>query len=369
MSQASNNTPQNSSNHDLVAELTSLGALKVIDPLDVPYWERLSAWSRLASGAYAAKTMKAFRFDWKIFVRFCVDYGFKPLPAAPETVRLFILSSIKFIERDVLDGELLEMITLIEEELRQNGVGRVKSPCRITTLDRYLSSISAAHRAADLPNPRHSEKVRLAFKQARRVSDGKPNQRSPVRINHIEAIAALPCETLRDEQDVLLALVAYQTGARGAAVCRIGVNDIDWREGYAFVNIWREKTDQSNTGRYRRLGLETSARLREWISKNGMISGPVFRGATGPNTLGKKTITTNTVRAAIKRAMVRIGESSDNIGAHSLRIGGAQDLRANKFSMVDIMSYGDWKTERMPARYARELDAEEEGITKVSKNL
>lgn len=353
----------------VLAHIRALNALSVVAPEDVIYWEKVYQWSEQAAGAYAEKTAKAFASDWKIFVGFCTQWGRKPLPASPDTVRLFILAHVRYLQRDVLDADLKRSIQLIEDELAAAGVGRSTTPCKIATLERWLASISAAHRAAELTNPRHTEPVRLALRKAKRVSDGKQKQKDPVRLSHLEQLIALPCASLRDEQDVLLALVAYQTGARSAALVRIGVNDIEWDGDSAYVDIWREKTDQDNEGRVRKLSSGTSARLHAWLSKNELTEGPVFRGVLGKGVLLDTPLSTATVRAAVKRVMARIGERWDNVAAHSLRIGGAQDLRSRKSSMTDIMAYGDWKNPTMPARYTAKLDADEEGIVDIAKSL
>lgn len=352
-----------------LTHIRALNALPVVEPEDVPYWEKMYAWSKLAAGAYAAKTADAFRSDWPKFVAFCVRWGRKPLPAAPDTVRLYILSSIRYLERDVLDADVRASIQLIEDELAEAGIDRSPTPCKITTLERWLSSISAAHRAAEVMNPRESQAVQLALKKAKRVSDGSPKQKDPLRREHLKRIIALPCRSLRDEQDVLLALVIYQTGARSAAIVRIGVNDLHWEGRCAFIEIWREKTDQDNKGRLRKLSLGTSERLRAWLSKNGIVKGPVFRGVLGKAKLLDAPLTTLSVRAAMKRVMAKIGEPWHNITAHSVRIGGAQDLRAQNKSMADIMAYGPWKNATMPARYTAKLDAADEGIVDLAKDL
>src|SRR3954466_13297002 len=50
----------------------------------------LSSWAELAQGAFAKNTQRAWRADWRVFLRYCVSANVSPLPAAATTVRHFL---------------------------------------------------------------------------------------------------------------------------------------------------------------------------------------------------------------------------------------------------------------------------------------
>jgi hypothetical protein len=71
-----------------------------------------------------ANTVRARRFDWRMFIKFCAERHYTPLPAAPVVVRDFLATSFPAAQ-----------------------------PKSVATVERYLSTIAYAHALADLPDP------------------------------------------------------------------------------------------------------------------------------------------------------------------------------------------------------------------------
>jgi len=69
-------------------------------------------------------TVRARRSDWRIFIRFCIERHYTPLPDAPVVVREFLEASFGGAE-----------------------------PNSVATVERNLSTIAHAHTLADLPDP------------------------------------------------------------------------------------------------------------------------------------------------------------------------------------------------------------------------
>ena len=55
----------------------------------------------------------------------------------------------------------------------------------------------------------------------------------------------------------------------------------------------------------------------------------------------------------------------DGISGHSARVGSAQDLVKQGATLPDLMQVGRWADEKMPARYSKEISAEDNAIMRL----
>ncbi len=341
-------------------------ALSSID--DHAYYDRLLRWQAEAEGAFSRKTWLSIQYDWKIFLEFCRKNQLSPLPAKPSTIRHFILSHIKYATHE--DPEIEQNIKLIETELAQANIARASNPRSPSTISRYISTISAAHRGADAPNPALIEGVKLALKKARRVASQKQTQAESIHFSDMEKIRKLPKCSLRELSDMVIASIAFDTGLRRHRIARISISDlVILKDGNALIEVERDKTDREP--KYKPISAQSLSLANEWIERSGITNGPLLRAVKGnhtSSTLGSSAISGDAIQSAMKRCMKRIGASPDRIkkiSGHSCRIGGAQYLRENDMSTTEIMHYGDWKTPIMPLRYTKHLDASKSGMARL----
>jgi site-specific recombinase XerD len=131
-------------------------------------------------------TLRALRSDWRMYLRFCDANGYLPLPSSPAVVTRFV------------------------EQAYGLGVGR-----SVSTVERYLTTISRAHTVSNLPDPTRAVQVKDAF---RHLSRGRPAKQPKCALRWTHITYALehlqsgnPAWDLRAK--ALLAL-AYSTMAR-----------------------------------------------------------------------------------------------------------------------------------------------------------
>jgi len=351
--------------NQLVGYLADRGVLALTPVTDMRYWVTLIEWSATSAvGVYADATARRRAQDWARFVAWCARWQRQPLPADATTVRLYILAHIRYLARVQLPPDLVGFIDHIETELAQAGVERAEKPLKIASLARYVNSIAEAHRRAEAPDPTVQGPAHDALRLARRVSDGEQQQRDPIQHHHLDAMLALPCVTPREQQDVLLVAMAYETGQRVGAVAQIAVEDVTYApDGGAEVKIFRHKTTQQNKPIRKQISPALVARLQAWLALTGIDAGPVFRPLAGRRNqlknLPPTALSTNAIRAAMKRCMARIGVADLGlIGGHSTRIGGALDLMEHGCTLDELMRHGNWHGTAMPLRYTqRHTDA------------
>jgi site-specific recombinase XerD len=343
-SKAIENSPSPTAGGDLLAPRSSYTALEI---------ERLfEADSPLLRGdpyslAAPLNTVRARRSDWRVFIRFCAERHYAPLPAAPVVVR-----------------EFLEM-----------SFGGVASKS-VATVERYLSTIAHAHTLADLPDPTKTSQVKGAY---RHLARGKPSSqpKAALRGAHIRyALEHLETESPSwDLRAKALLATAYSTMARRAELVALRSQDLAFNleagDGVALIRNTKAGREES-----RYLSLDAVRHLSAWLEHARIKEGAVFRRFTPRGTIGQIAIAPQEVARIIQRvgkmlnAAQPFGEHAwpaDHISGHSTRIGAAHDLAANGIDLTSIMHSGGWNDPKMPRYYTRELAARESGMARMMK--
>jgi site-specific recombinase XerD len=292
-------------------------------------------------------TVRARRSDWRMFMRFCAERHYMPLPAAPIVVREFLEQSFQGAD-----------------------------PKSTATVERYLSTIAHAHTLAEFPDPTKTARVKGAY---RHLARGRPGSQPKAALRGAHIAYAL--ERLKTENPAwdlrakALLAVAYCTMARRAELVALQVADLslnaDAGNGVALIHNTKAGREES-----RYLSAEAVRWLKAWLDSAGIKDGAVFRRFTPRGTVGQNSIAPQEVARIIQRvgkslnAHDRFGESkwpTEHISAHSTRIGAAHDLAASGIDLTSIMHSGGWTDPKMPRYYTRELAAGESGMARMMK--
>jgi site-specific recombinase XerD len=329
---------------DLLARHSSYTALEI-----ERLFEADSALLRENPYALAAplNTVRARRSDWRVFIRFCAERHYTPLPAAPVVVREFLEASFGGAE-----------------------------PKSVATVERYLSTIAHAHTLADLPDPTKTAQVKGAY---RHLARDRPNSQPKAALRGSHITYAL--EHLRtknppwDLRARALLAVAYCTMARRAELVALRVEDLSINteagDGSALIRNTKAGREES-----RYLSREAVMWLKAWLCHAQIKGGMVFCRFTPTGKVGQSAIAPQEVARIIQRvgrtlnAQHGSGEHAwpaDLISAHSTRIGAAHDLAASGIDLTSIMHSGGWNDPKMPRYYTRELAAQESGMARMMK--
>ena len=166
-------------------------------------------------------TVRARRSDWHVFIRFCAERHYTPLPAAPVVVREFLEASFGGAE-----------------------------PRSVATVERYLSTIAHAHTLTDLPDPTKTAQVKGAY---RHLARDRPNSqpKAALRGSHI-TYALEHLKTKNPAWDLrarALLAVAYCTMARRAELVALRVEDLSFNadagDGVALIKNTKAGREES----------------------------------------------------------------------------------------------------------------------------
>jgi integrase len=304
---------------------------------DVPaVADRLAEYQRDAEGAFSENTQRAIKADTSTFAEWCGRHGYTSLPADAATVKAFL--------RDMADQ---------------------RAPA---TLRRYLSSIAHLHRAAELPDPTKTQKVRLAMKAIARERGTRQRQAHGLTMGLVDRLLDAAPDTLRGKRDAALLAVAYSTLARRSELVALNVKDVEFAEdGSGTVLIRRSKADQEGQGSVRYVDPKAVRTVAEWLSAAGIEAGPLFRSTPKGGKVGGRLHGSDVPRAFKRLALaanVKV-ELVQGISGHSTRVGAAQDLVGDGANLPEVMQVGGWRSSQMVARYTEHQAAHNSAMARM----
>ena len=281
-----------------------------------------------AAASRADNTRRAYRSDWAAFSTWCHGQDLAPLPAAPETVALYLAS--------------------------RADLGR-----KASTVSRSLAAISEAHLAAGLSSPRGSSAVKAVLGGIRRTQGTDPSQKSPLLPGELKAmLEALPQST-SGARDRALLLLGFCGAFRRSELVGLNAEDIVQVDDGLKITLRRSKTDQEGEGR--KVGLpfgSTSSTcpvraFTAWTEEAQITSGAIFKSINRHGHLGKR-LTGRAVALVVKRAARLAGLDESRLAGHSLRAGLATAAAAAGKSERAIMRQTGHRSERMVRKYVRD---------------
>lgn len=278
--------------------------------------------------AKAANTVRAYRADWRDFAAWCEERGLQPLPAAPETVALYV-------------AHLAD-------------AGR-----KASTIQRRLSAISQAHQAAGHESPTKSAAVRAVWAGIRRERGTAQEGKAPVVTEDIRAMVAALSEGLIGIRDRALLLVGFAGAFRRSELVGLDVEDVEFAREGLVVRIRRSKTDQEGQGHV--IGIPYGSNpatcpvraLRAWLKASGINSGPVFRPVNRHGQVLPRRLSDKAVALIVKRAAEAAGLDPARYAGHSLRAGFATAAAAAGAPERAIMAQTRHKSVTVARRYIR----------------
>lgn len=283
----------------------------------------------LTENAQSPATIRAYRSDWGHFTAWCATHQLCPLPAAPETVALYL-------------AELAGVKTA-------------------ATIRRRLSTISQAHQRIGHDTPTATALVRQTLKGIFRTFGTAAAGKAPARTELIRTmVGTLDLERLIGVRDRALLVMGFAGAFRRSEIVALDVPDITQvAEGLA-VDIRWSKTDQEGEGL--KVGLPYGSdqltcpvrAFQAWLEASGIPSGPIFRPVTKGGALGLRRLSANAVADVVKRTAQRAGIDPDDLAAHSLRVGLITSAAEAGVLERDIMRHSRHNSIPVMRRYIRD---------------
>jgi len=297
-------------------------------PSAPPAIARLQSQARdFITAARSENTARAYRSDWADFTAWCSDHGAEPLPAAPDTIALYITDRA--------------------------------ATCKPSTIQRRIVAISQAHQAAGYDTPTTAAVVRTVWRGIRRTVGTAYEQKNAATIDIIRAMVGTLPATVAGCRDRAILLLGFAGAFRRSELVALDMDDLDFHADGVTVTIRRGKTDQEAAGRmvgipYGRNPKTCPVRaLVAWIEELSETTGPVFRAVTCRGNIAAARLSDRSVALTVKKAAKAAGYDPAGFAGHSLRSGLATSAAAAGVAERDIMAQTGHTSERMVRRYIR----------------
>lgn len=280
----------------------------------------------------APNTIKAYRSDWKYFVAWCEKRKVNPMPAAPETVAVYI--------------------AFLADQGR-----------KAATIQRKITAISQAHIAAGFDSPTKTAEVRTTWQGIRRLLGTAPKQKKAASVDILKAILEpIGDHKLLDVRNRALLLIGWNGGLRRSELANLDLDDIEFSDEGLALLIRRSKTDQDGLGRRIGIPFGRNAKtcpvraLQKWIQAAGIREGALFRSVNRHGRVQTKRLTGDGVAYIIKEACERAGFDKKEFAGHSLRRGFITTAAKKGKSEASIMRQTGHKSIQIMRRYIEEAN-------------
>lgn len=264
--------------------------------MDLPQSDLLHESERLAGAVLAARTIKEYGKDWKVFDQWCRAAQREPLPADSDTLAMFIAQSLE--------------------------------TKKIRTILRYCCAILHYHRSLGHGDP-DMKRASAILNGAQRLRGERPVQKTPLSVAQLREMV----ESLADEEeprrtrDRAVLLFGFATALRRSSIAAARLEHVRFTPEGMIVHVPREKQDQEGKGR--EIGVPLARdhtvcavrALQSWLDRRGREPGWLFDGLRNGIFRPDRPMHHNTVAAIVKRAVRSIGLDPARYAGHSLRAG------------------------------------------------
>ena len=301
---------------------------------------------------YADNSIRQLKTNWKRFLEWCIEHDYNALPAASETVELFLESKKSELHRNTLKG--------------------------------FAWAISKTHRITGCPDPMLDEVVRdkmVAILRKKVKKGERITQASPFHEHHLDKITVKwrhsPSLSLRRNLSILT--TAYETMLRSHELANIKFGDLAYEgDGTAVLTIPITKSNHSGEPDTAILSREAVEIITEYLDMAQLDSSDpeahLFVGISKHNTafrpkkknenneLIHKPLTTQTIEVVFNQAWAELNLGRMGIPTftgHSARVGACQDLLREGYTILQVQQAGRWSTPAMVMRYGRGILAKE----------
>lgn len=277
---------------------------------------------------HSPATRRAYTSDARIFAAWCAARGLDALPAAPETVVLFVSSEA------------------------QAGI-------RYSTISRRVAAIRYAHALAGHESPTGRDLVKGALSGIRRTIGVAPMQKAPATVERVADMVRACPDTLGGRRDRALLLLGFAGAFRRSELVGLHVEDLEETPEGLRVRIRRSKTDQEGAGQVVPVlngpRLRVVEAIKAWRESAGITSGPLFRPLAKGGRVLPQSLSTKSVAEIVKAYAGRAGLDAERFAGHSLRAGfltSAAEAGASVFKMMEVSRHKSLETVRGYVRSA-----------------
>ena len=280
----------------------------------------------LVTPDHAPATERAYAHDWADFAAFCARHSLAELPAAPQTLALYL----KTLET--------------RRSRSPAGIGAGTAGLALPTLRRRLAAIASRHATAGQESPTDHPLVRKLLRRYSRTRGTAVKKKDPLLIERVPAILLAMPDDLPALRDRALLLLGYAGAFRRSELVALDVGDLRFSAAGLYVWIGAAKNDPRKKGRELYVPRLPStgpaaelcavSALEHWLAIIG-ADGPVFRTFDLRGQLTVNRLDPGDVARILRRRAIAAGIAG-NFAGHSLRRGFITNAAKTKIPVESI---------------------------------
>jgi site-specific recombinase XerD len=277
----------------------------------------------------AENTVRGYQSDWRAFCKWCFGHGrLCALPADAETVAVYIAECAEHL--------------------------------RVGSIERRLSAIAEAHRAAGRDSPTLSGIVKNTLKGIRRTLGTAQSRKAAAVTEEIRQMIEVADGGTIGARDRALIMLGFAGAFRRSELVGLNIEDCVFSRDGLTVTLRRSKTDQHGAGR--KIGIPYGSNpqtcpvrtIHVWFEAAAIISGPLFRSMNRHGYVTARRLSGIDVARVVKKLAGRAGLDVKKYAGHSLRAGHATSAAIAGASERSIMNQTGHRSVQMVRRYIRE---------------
>jgi integrase len=256
--------------------------------------ERMSDQARASR---AGTTWAAYGRDWKLWQAWAAQHGSSDMPADVEAVAAFLSD--------------------------------LSATRKLSSLRRYLASISVAHQAKGIKFDAGAPPIKTIMRRIAREKTGDVRRVKPFMPRH--ALGAIEtASTLVEVRDAAMLAFGVAMAGRRSEIAGLdwlsrgsGDGVVELTEHGATVRLFKSKTMKG--GEPEEIAVQDGPALRAvglWVERAGIAPGSaLFRGIGNRGRVSPDRLHDSSIARAVKRAAAAAGLDADAFSGHSLRAG------------------------------------------------
>jgi site-specific recombinase XerD len=304
----------------------------------------------------AEATLQSYRSDWDLFLAWCSERRYRPLPATPATVAAFLTELAT------------KGFTPAADQITKTGKLRIRrepKPLKRATIDRRLAAIVFAHRMAKVEPPTSQPgagDLGLVVGGIRRTKkDDEVNKKRAADGDILrDMLRSITGDDLRAHRDRALLAIGMGGAFRRSELVAITVARVTREADGLTIHVKSSKTDQFGVGQGVAVldgpRLEPVRHYEAWIEKAEISAGPVFRKLTPQGRLTDKAMSTKGVALVVKAAAAAAGYPPEVFAGHSLRAGFLTEAGRQNANLFKMRQHSRHASIDMVAEYVRDTE-------------
>ena len=311
---------------------------------------RLAAQTReYATQSLSPNTLRAYKWAWDVWVKFCDQHNLDAKPVAPESVALFLTQKAEKVS--------------------------------VSTLENYLAALAFAYSQENPPDPttgRPAGKltafpiVKSTMAGIRRVRGTAKRQAAPLTVEQMKGLCDTlphrPHDRLRAVRDKAMLLVGYASASRRSEIVAFNVGDVRIVDDGLWLTVRRSKTDQDGKGMLKAIPYGKDPQycpvrsLLAWMEVISPVTAPeypLFPRITqdGLTVMPAARLHAGSIYNKVKKGAARSGILPTQVSAHSLRAGLLTEAAKAGVPLHKLMAQSGHKTPSVLLSYIRDAEA------------